>query len=121
MPLIAACAGGLGAAGRLSLDGWIRAHSKTSYPLGTTIINVSGSLVLGFVTGLALGGEISGQWRLILATGFLGGYTTFSTATFETVRLLQQRRYLAALSNGFAMLVASVAAAAAGLWLGGLA
>ncbi|HEY9477842.1 MAG TPA: CrcB family protein, partial [Microbacteriaceae bacterium] len=52
--------------------------------------------------------------------GFLGGYTTFSTASVETVRLLQDGRYPAAVINGLGMLVVSVLAAALGLWLGSL-
>lgn len=112
-----ACAGGVGAAARLVVDGVIKARTRLAYPLGTTVINVSGSLLLGFIVGLALGHAVPEQWHLILGTGLLGGYTTFSTASFETVRLLQDGRYLAALSNGLGMLVVAVAAAALGLWL----
>jgi crcB protein len=119
--LAIACAGGVGAACRFMLDGLIRARIRMSYPLGTTVINVSGSLLLGLVTGLALMHALPQPWHLALGTGFLGGYTTFSTASFESVRLLQDGRYLAALSNGLGMLVVSVAAAALGLWLGTLA
>lgn len=119
--LALACAGGVGAACRFMLDGLIKARVRTSYPLGTTVINVTGSLLLGFVTGLALAHVLSEPWHLVAGTGFLGGYTTFSTASFETVRLLQDRRYAAALANGLGMLVASVAAAALGLWLGTIA
>jgi CrcB protein len=57
-------------------------------------------------------------WHLILGTGFLGGYTTFSTASFETLRLLQERRWLVAALHGVGMVVLSVLVAAAGLWLG---
>ena len=70
------------------------------------------------LTGLALGHMLSAEWLLVLGGGLLGGYTTFSTASVETVRLLQQRRYLPALAVGLGMLVASVAAAGLGLWLG---
>lgn len=113
-------AGGLGAATRLTVDGIVRARFAVPYPVGTTVINVSGSLLLGLVTGLALGQVIAPEWRLVLGTGFLGGYTTFSTASYETVRLLSDGRRWASLANGVGMLVASVAAAALGLWLGGL-
>jgi CrcB protein len=88
------------------------------YPLGTTIINVSGSFLLGLVAGLALGEVVNPQWQLIVGTGFLGGYTTFSTASFETIRLAQERRYGAALTNGLGMLIGAVAAAGLGLWIG---
>jgi CrcB protein len=115
-----AVAGGVGAACRLLVDGIVRNKIRIAYPLGTLIINVSGSLLLGFVTGLALGQLVSDDWKTILGTGLLGGYTTFSTASFETVRLIQERRYSAAMTNGVGMLVLSVAAAYLGLWLGGL-
>jgi CrcB protein len=111
-------AGGVGAACRFVLDGVVKARVRVAYPVGTTLINVTGSLLLGLVTGLALAHAMPQEWRLILGTGFCGGYTTFSTASFETVRLLQARRWFAALGNGLGMLVATLAAAALGLWLG---
>ncbi len=115
-----AAAGGLGAVARLVLDGVLRSRVAVSFPLGTTVINVTGSFLLGLVTGLALAHGLPPEWRAILGTGFLGGYTTFSTASYETVRLAQQRRYRAALFNGVGMLLLALAAAGLGLWLGGL-
>ncbi len=116
--LLVSVFGGLGAVARFVLDGVIRARFSTRYPLGTTVINVTGSLLLGLVTGLALGQTLSEHWHLVLGAGFLGGYTTFSTASFETVRLVRERRGAAALVNGLGMLVGSAAVAAAGLWVG---
>ncbi len=111
-------AGGVGAVCRFVLDGMITARLKPAYPVGTTVINLSGSLLLGFVTGVALAHALPAPWRLILGAGFLGGYTTFSTASFETVRLAQQGRWGAAIANGLGMLVGALLAAAVGLWLG---
>lgn len=116
--LAVAVAGGLGATARLYIDGLLRSRLRTPFPLGTTVINVSGSLLLGLLTGLALAHVVPAEWHLIVGGGLLGGYTTFSTASVETVRLLQDRRYLSALATGLGMLVASVAAAALGLWVG---
>jgi CrcB protein len=118
--LAVAGAGGLGAVARLVLDGAVRARVRVGYPIGTTLINVTGSFLLGLVTGLALAHGLPPEWRAVLGTGFLGGYTTFSTASYETVRLAQQRRYRAALMNGVGMLVLALAAAGLGLWLGQL-
>lgn len=116
--LAVAAAGGVGAAARFALDGLVRTRLGGAFPYGTTIINVSGSLLLGLVTGLAMNHLLAPEWSLVLGVGLLGGYTTFSTASFETVRLAQAHRYLAALANGVGMLVVSVAAAALGLWVG---
>ncbi|MFF2050782.1 fluoride efflux transporter CrcB [Leifsonia sp. NPDC058194] len=118
--LAVAVAGGLGAVARLVLDGVTRSLVRVNFPLGTTVINVTGSFLLGLVTGLALANGLPAEWRAILGTGFLGGYTTFSTASFETVRLAQQRRYRAAAFNGVGMLLLALAAAGLGLWLGEL-
>ena len=116
--LLVSVAGGFGAVARLVLDGLINAGRALRYPVATTVINVSGSLALGLVAGLALHHGWPPSRQLVLGTGFLGGYTTFSTASYETVRLAQQRRSLAALANGLGMLVVSVAMAGLGLWLG---
>lgn len=113
-------AGGVGAVLRLVLDGAIKARTRTAFPLGTLLINVSGSLVLGFVTQLALGGILDDTWRLVIGTGLCGGFTTFSTASFETVRLVQQRRYVLASVNAVGMLVAAVGAGLLGILLGRL-
>jgi fluoride exporter len=82
--------------------------------VATAVINLSGSLVLGLLTGLAARQRLPPQWHLVLGTGLLGGYTTFSTASFETVRLLEDHRYVAAATNGLGMLIVGSAAAALG-------
>lgn len=113
-------AGGVGAVLRLVLDGAIKARTRTAFPLGTLLINVSGSFVLGVVTQLALGGILDDAWRLVIGTGLCGGFTTFSTASFEAVRLVQQRRYVLASVNAVGMLVAAVGAGLLGILLGRL-
>lgn len=114
-------AGGFGAALRFMVDGLVKAHTRVAFPVGTWLINVSGSLVLGLLAGLVLASATGAPVYLVAGTGFLGGYTTFSTASFESVRLLQERRYLASLANGPGMAVLCVAAAELGYWLGRLA
>jgi len=110
--------GGVGAATRFAFDGYLRSRIPIVYPLGTTVINVSGSLFLGLLTGLAMNHGVPREIELALGGGFLGGYTTFSTASMETVRLLQQGHPVLALINGVGMLILSVAAAALGVWVG---
>lgn len=113
-----AAAGGIGAMLRLLIDGVVRARFGGRLPWGTITINVTGSFLLGLLTGLAQAGALPEAWEAVLGTGLLGGYTTFSTASVETVRLLQERRVLAAALNGVGMLVVAVAAAAGGYALG---
>lgn len=119
--VLLAIAGGLGASSRLLLDGIIRSRSRGVLPWGTITINLTGSFLLGLVTGLAAAHLLPGAWQLVAGSGFLGGYTTFSTASFETVRLLQERKRLAALFNGLGTIIAATGVAGLGLWLGGLA
>jgi len=117
-----AAAGGLGAAARFVLDGLISSRRRSAVPVGAVpagimLINISGSLLLGVVAGL--GAQVlAEEWRAILGTGFLGGYTTFSTAAYDTVVLLQARKTNAAMITGLGMLIFSVAAAFAGYALG---
>ncbi|MEP6651383.1 MAG: fluoride efflux transporter CrcB [Lapillicoccus sp.] len=113
-----ALAGGLGAVARFVLDGLVRTRVSATFPVGTVIVNVTGSLLLGLVTGLALAHTVPNEIRLVVGTGFLGGYTTFSTASFETVRLVERRRAGLALLNAVGTLVTTVVVAALGLWLG---
>lgn len=115
-----AVAGGLGAAARMLFDGAFKAWSPRSTPWSTLLINVSGSLALGLLTGLAGAQLLPESWHLVLGTGFLGGYTTFSTASFETVQLIEERKWGSSLLSGIGTLILATTAAAIGLWLGGL-
>lgn len=116
--VLVAVGGGAGAALRFVLDGIAKGRSRARIPLGTLVINVSGSLVLGYLTGLGGAGVLSGGIVSVLGTGMMGGYTTFSTASVETVQLFRTGHHRLAVLNGLGMLVVSVGAAALGLWLG---
>lgn len=115
-----AVAGGAGSALRFVVDGLVRSRFGAATPAGIVAINVTGSFLLGLFTGLALAGSVSEEWRLVLCTGLLGGYTTFSTASLDTVRLLRRRRILAGTLHGLGTLVACVAAGGLGLVLAAL-
>ncbi len=114
-------AGGLGAVCRFVVDALVRDRTSGAYPLGTLVINVTGSFVLGLVTGLVLARVAPDTVRAVVGTGFLGGYTTFSTASVETVRLVEAGRVRTAVGYGLGTLVSTVGVAALGLWLGLLA
>ena len=113
-------AGGVGAASRFLLDGLIRSRVRAALPVATIVINVTGSFLLGLIAGAVGAHAAPPELQLIVGTGFLGGYTTFSTASFETVRLVQSGRSGLALVNGLGTALAAVGAAAGGLVLGGL-
>lgn len=111
-------AGGAGAVVRMLLGLAIPPLGTAGLPLATMVINVSGSLLLGLATGLAAEHLLPVEWRLVISTGFLGGYTTFSTASTDATRLLQtDHKPLAVLYAG-GMLLLSVAGAGLGLWIG---
>jgi len=116
--LLLALAGGVGAGLRFLIDGLIRSRITTGFQWATTIINASGSLVLGFLTGLTLVHVLPTDLSIVVGTGLLGGYTTFSTASYETVQLIQEKRYGAAFVSGVVMLALCVMLAVFGVWLG---
>jgi fluoride exporter len=113
-------AGGVGAVCRYTLDGAVTARWQRPFPLATLLINVTGSLLLGVLTGLVLFHSGPSTVARIVGTGFCGGYTTFSTASVETVRLAQRRRWRLAATNALGTPLLSVAAAALGLFLSSL-
>jgi len=116
--LLVAVGGGVGAAARFVVADAIRARRTTALPWGTVTVNAVGSLVIGVVAGLVLtvgaGGGLE-PWRLLLATGLCGGFTTFSTATVEAVTQLRGGRPGRALATTAANLLLSLAAVALGL------
>ncbi len=110
-------AAGIGAPARYLLDGWVQDRTGGAFPWGTFTVNVSGCLLLGLLTGLGLYHGLDATARTVVGTGALGAYTTFSTFTFETVRLAEEGALDLALRNVAASLVAGLAAASVGLGL----
>ncbi|TXG92951.1 fluoride efflux transporter CrcB [Rhodococcus rhodnii] len=109
--------GALGAVCRSVVDGVIAARTKVGFPWATFAINVSGSLLLGVLTAMTLEGDIAHTWLTLLGVGFCGGYTTFSTASFETVRLMQRRRFGLAVMYACGSVGVTIAVAALGFVL----
>lgn len=98
--LVIGIGGFVGAIARYVLAVWIGQRWGRSFPLGTFVINVSGSFLIGLLMTL-MAERFTGnpQWRLLLVVGFLGAYTTFSTFEYETGALLKDGEWLLAAAN----------------------
>mgnify|MGYP003289911542 CR=1 FL=1 len=83
---------GMGGLARYTVGNWVQAATGPTFPWGTLLINVTGSFLLTFFYGLLEGTAAPPEWRAFLGIGFCGGYTTFSTFSYETARLLQTDR-----------------------------
>lgn len=110
-------AGGFaGAVARYLVGGWAQQWWGPSFPYGTFIINVSGSFILGLFATLSIRYAWSEQWRLLIAIGFVGAYTTFSTFEYESIQLISEGgRYRAAAINLAGSVVAGFFAAYLGV------
>lgn len=107
--------GGVGAVLRFLVDGLVSRRSSRSLPYGTLVVNLSGAVVLGLLDGLLLPTDAA----LLVGTGIIGSYTTFSTWMFETQRLVEERQLMRAWANVLVSVIAGIAAATFGLWIGG--
>lgn len=115
--LLIALAGGLGSVCRYLVDHVVTADHDGHLPWGTLAVNVSGSFALGLIGGFAARTTASPELILVVGGGFLGAYTTFSTAMFETLRLWHDGHRRSAAANLLAPLILAVASAALGWWL----
>jgi CrcB protein len=115
--LAVSAASAVGAPARYLLDKAVVGRRASALPLGTMVINISGALLLGLLTGLAAHHGLPHGVFLMLGSGFCGAYTTFSTFSYETMRLVEQGSIAEASANVAVSLAAGMAAAAAGLGL----
>lgn len=106
--------GGAGSVLRFVVDGAIASRTGRSFPYGTVVVNLSGAVLLGLVSGLAL----SHDGALLAGPAAVGSYTTFSTWMFETQRLAEERQMLSLAANVVVSLVAGVVAVALGRLIG---
>ena len=98
--LIIGLGGFIGANARYVVGGWVQSRMGASFPYGTFVINVTGCFILGIFATLALRFAWNDYWRLLIAIGFVGAYTTFSTFEYETLGLLAEGgQYLSAAIN----------------------
>jgi len=112
-----ALAGSLCAVVRFVVDSALRARSGSSLPWPTVLINVVGSLLLGLLTGAVLFHDAPAELLTVVGVGFCGGFTTFSTTSVDSVRLIVARRYGAACAIALGTLAITLVAVAAGLGL----
>ncbi len=110
----------LGANARYWVGGWAADRFGTAFPYGTFIINVSGSFAIGLLAAFFAERAYSPNWRLFLMVGVLGGYTTFSTYSYEALRLFEDGAYLFGALYVFGSPVVGLAACLAGVAIGRL-
>lgn len=111
------CLGGaIGTGVRYGLSVWIARTVETTFPYGTLLVNLAGSFLLGVVMQLSLSTQIVGaDTRLIIGTGMLGGFTTYSTFNYETLALMREEAWGMALGNAVATWLGCLAAGALGI------
>lgn len=115
--IVVALCGGLGAISRYVLDANVTRRFGRIAPVGTMTVNAVGSLVLGLITGLVAHHGVPARYESVLGVGFCGGLTTFSTASFETVRLLRDGFSRVAVTSAIGGLLISCLAGATGLFI----
>lgn len=108
-------AAAIGAPLRYLVDLYVGPRLGRGLPWGIFLVNLSGSLLAGFIAGLAIYHGLHNAPRVILATGFCGSYTTFSTFTWDTFRLAEGRDFGKAVGNVALTVIACAAAASAGI------
>ncbi|WP_030547708.1 fluoride efflux transporter CrcB [Streptomyces albus] len=117
--LLVALGAAVGAPLRYLTDRAVQARHDSVFPWGTVAVNVAGSLLLGLLTGAVAAGTATGPWRLLLATGLCGALTTYSTFSYETLRLAERGRGGLAAANVCLSLVGGLGAFALGAGLTG--
>ncbi|HKJ00499.1 MAG TPA: fluoride efflux transporter CrcB [bacterium] len=116
--LSVALGGAAGAMLRYGLSGWLHDLTGMTFPIGTLVVNILGSFIIGLVLELSAGRYLfSPEARLLITTGFCGALTTFSTFSFETLALVQEQQWGAAAGNVVLNLGVCLVATFAGVML----
>jgi CrcB protein len=118
--LLVMVGGAIGSLLRYLVGAWVQGLLGPAFPWSTLFVNALGSLLIGAVVRLSLEGALSGEARLFLAMGLLGGFTTFSSFSYETLALLQDGEALAALAYALGSLLLGFFLAYLGYRLGGM-
>ena len=113
-----ALGGALGSVVRYLVAGWVQPSWWPGFPFGIFVVNITGGLVMGLITGItALKLNLSLEMRAFLTTGILGGYTTFSTFSLDSAMLMERGAYGQAAAYVAGSVVLSILALFGGLWL----
>jgi len=118
--LLVAIGAAVGGVARYLIGGWLASLLGPDFPWGTVFVNVTGSFVIGVVLVLVQGGALPAGARPFVAVGILGGYTTFSTYSYETLELIADGNYGVAVINVFVQLVLGLIGVYLGVVLGRL-
>lgn len=116
--LLVALGAAFGAPARYLLDRGVQTRAGSAFPFGTLTVNIAGSLLLGLLIGSADHGGASADLVLLAGVGFCGAFTTYSTFSYETLRLAEDGRAVAAMVNVVGSVLPALGAAAVGVALG---
>ena len=118
--LLIGLGGFAGAVTRYTIGLWVSNRFAGSFPWGTFAVNITGAFLLGLMTAMILGKEVMEPYRLPIMVGFLGSYTTFSTFSVETFKLLETGQYLLSVLYSLGSVLLGLSAVWAGIGLGKL-
>ncbi len=112
------CGGAIGTGARYLISGWAMSVFGSSFPYGTLSVNIIGSFLIGIIMHAGLSTAwISPETRIVLTTGVMGGFTTYSSFNYETINYLQEGEFLRAFLNILIMSSSCLLAGFAGLFL----
>ncbi|MGE7888752.1 fluoride efflux transporter CrcB [Bacillus cereus] len=114
--LLVAAGGFFGAITRFAISNWFKKRNKTPFPIATFLINITGAFLLGYI----IGNGITTGCQLLLGTGFMGAFTTFSTFKLESVQLLNRKKLYIFLLYLSATYIIGIAFAFLGMKIGGI-
>jgi fluoride exporter len=118
--LLVAIGAAIGGVARYLIGGWLASLLGADFPWGTVFVNITGAFAIGVVLVLVQGGALPAGARPFVAVGILGGYTTFSTYSYETLELITDSNYGVAVINVFVQLILGFIGVYLGVVLGRL-
>lgn len=107
----------IGGISRYLVSVFIQNKFLSTFPYGTLAVNIIGCFLIGIIYGFSERGNMNAEWRIFLATGIMGGFTTFSSFSNETVSMLRDAQYLQAFSYIFFSVIIGLAVTFAGISL----